>query len=90
MKVTATTIDGLNIADNFEVKRVAVWIGREVLHEVSQESIDALLKKAKESGRLTISQTGRIDAFEETPNYTGGQRSVNELYIDGQKIDFKN
>lgn len=60
-------------------------------HRVNDESVAALLKEAKESGKMQIyicdnKMEGKIDAFGGTPLYTNGQVSVYELVYNGTLV----
>lgn len=86
MKATATVKCG-TFTESFDVNNVSVWYDRVCSHQVSEESIGHLLNEAARSGRMTYDTvTGSIDAFDSTPLYTNGQKSVIELKVNGVQI----
>lgn len=86
MNVTARICDHTNTSKIVDVKIINVWIGRENRHHVCHKSICALLEEAKVSGRITVDEDGSLDAYDSTPLYTNGQKSVRGLYVEEELI----
>lgn len=87
----AYAYDGMRHTYEKEVTSISVWINGKCGHQVNDESVSALLKEAKESGKMQIyicdnKMDGKIDAFGNTPLYTNGQFSVNELVYNGTVV----
>lgn len=87
----AYAYDGMRHTYEKEVTSISVWINGKCGHQVNDESVSALLKEAKESGKMQIyicdnKLDGKIDAFGGTPLYTNGQLSVNELIYNGTVV----
>jgi hypothetical protein len=75
-KYIAITKDGINIKKKLEINKINIWIDRTLKHDPSDEIISALIDASNKSGKMTITEDGGIDAFNETPLYTNGQRTV--------------
>ena len=90
--LVAHASDGLGNILKKEVSLISVWINGRCGHCVNDESVSALLKEAKKSGKIQIyicdnkKMDGNIDAFGSTPLYTNGQFSVNELIYNGNAV----
>ena len=90
--LVAHASDGMGCAYEKEVTSISVWINEKCRHCVNDESVSALLKEAKKSGKIQIyicgnkKMDGNIDAFGSTPLYTNGQFSVNELIYNGNAV----
>ena len=90
--LVAHASDGMGCAYEKEVTSISVWITGRCRHCVNDESVSALLKEAKKSGKIQIyicddkKMDGNIDAFGSTPLYTNGQFSVNELIYNGNAV----
>ena len=82
----ATTTDGMKTIKLIKVNIISTWIDRSCKHNVNEESINALLKDAKTSGKMQIYPNGTIDAFSDTPLYTNGQLSVMHLELNNKFI----
>lgn len=93
MKYIAKTFDGLRHENIIPVDTVSVWVGREVEHPPTPESITALIDGARISGQMQIYNDGqfhgRIDSFEGTPLFTNGQVSVRSLEDEHGNILWK-
>lgn len=74
--LVAHASDGMGCAYEKEVTSISVWINGKCRHCVNDESVSALLKEAKKSGKIQIyicdnkKMDGNIDAFGSTPLYT--------------------
>jgi len=83
MRYTAIAFNGMHREWPIPVNTVSVWIGREVEHIPTPESISALVSEAQKSGQMQIYygdySPGKIDAFDGTPLFTNGQESVRVL-----------
>lgn len=75
-KYIAITKDGMNIKKEIEINKISMWIGSDLKRNPNKENIQLLIDASVESGKMTITKDGEIDAFEDTPLYTNGQKSV--------------
>lgn len=88
----ACASDGIGFIYEKEVTSISVWIDGKCNHCVNDESVSALLKEAKMSGKMYIyicdnkEIDGNIDAFGSTPLYTNGQLRVKKLIYNGNVV----
>lgn len=88
----AHAYDGMGHTYEKEVTSISVWIDGRCGHQINDKSVSALLKEANKSGKMQIyicdnmKLDGKIDAFDDTPLYTNGQFSVNELVYNGTLV----
>lgn len=86
MNLVAKTIDGMKHNSDITVTGISVWIDRTCNHNVNNESLAGLLASANATKRMQVYPDGKIDAFDSTPLYIYGQRTVIELLKDGISI----
>lgn len=91
-EIYAVVVDGMNNKIKVPVKKVSTWINKESTHNVSQKSLESLLKDFSLSNNISIyydkenKYYGTIDAFDSTPLYTNGQEKVKEIFINGKSF----
>lgn len=90
MKITAITLDHLRDNVRTEVRSITTWIDGQCRHIPSERTLNALLKEAKKSGKLSIYTRGKfeghIDAFEATTLFTNGQEIVYCLIVNDRIV----
>ncbi len=83
MNLTATT---KSTKEAIRVKSISIWIERKCTHLVNTETLEALLTKTKETGRLQIYNLpehqihGDIDAFKAPPPLYQRPRGGNSTF----------
>ena len=88
----AHATDGMKNVFKKEVLSISVWMDNRCNHSINDGSVSSLIKEENDSGKMQIyicdnkNLDGNIDAFGDTPLYTNGQLSINELIYNGTVV----